>query len=134
MKILKLLLLILFFNTFYLVAQKKEEQIITQLKFETDKIILNDKHAFNYIRQENHFIISDLENKEIITGDITSSEEGKFISTITFVQENKVFSNEKIIGRNDLFFRMLENNVITKDFKIDTEKLAIFFEKYNEIK
>jgi hypothetical protein len=29
---------------------------------------------------------------------------------------------------------MLNNNVINKDFKIDPEKLELFFEKYNELK
>jgi hypothetical protein len=135
MKIFKLLFLLILLNSFSLIAQKKEDQIIKQLKFETDKIILNKELAFHYsIDDKNHFIISNLENKEIITGDMIFLEEEKWSSVFTFVQENKVFSNSKIIGRNQLFFKLLENNVITKDFKIDPEKLTEFLEKYNESK
>lgn len=135
MKIFKLLFILILLNSFSLIAQKKEDQIIKQLKFETDKIILNKELAFHYsIDDKNHFIISDLENKEIISGDMIFLEEEKWSSVFTFVQENKVFSNSKIIGRNQLFFKLLENNVITKDFKIDPEKLTEFLEKYNESK
>jgi hypothetical protein len=135
MKIFKLLFLLILLNSFSLIAQKKEDQIIKQLKFETDKIILNKELAFHYsIDDQNHFIISNLENKEIITGDMIFLEEEKWSSVFTFVQENKVFSNSKVIGRNQLFFKLLENNVITKDFKIDPEKLTEFLEKYNESK
>ncbi len=116
-------------------AQKSEEkQIITKVKFETDKIILNDKPAFNYSKVYNYFTISDLNGKELITGDITSLGNNKFSSVITFVTFGKKFSNTKIVGRNELIFALCENNVFTVDFKINEEKLNVFFEKYNELK
>ncbi|MCL9804698.1 hypothetical protein NAT51_04140 [Flavobacterium amniphilum] len=135
MKLFKLVFLLILINSNSLIAQKKEEQIIKQVKFEKDKVFMNDQLAFNYsIDNKNHFILSDINKNEIITGDITSSGDGKWSSVITFVQEKKQFSNSKIIGRNDLLFKFLENNVITNDFKINPEKLNAFFDKYNELK
>lgn len=125
----------LLFSFINLSAQKKDkEQIITAVKFETDKIILNNKPAFNYSKTYNYFTISDLDGKELITGDITPLGDNKFSSVITFVTFGKKFSNAKIVGRNDLIFALCENNVFTKDFKINEEKLNAFFEKYNELK
>lgn len=115
-------------------AQEQVNRIINEVAFKSDKIILENKEAFNYKKDGNHFSVLDLNNNELIIGDITSLGEGKFSSVITFVAENKKFSNAKIIGRSDLFFAMLNNNVITKEFKIDPEKLDLFFEKYNELK
>ncbi len=114
--------------------EKNEEQIITAVKFETDKIILNNKPAFNYNKLYNYFTISDLNGKELITGDITALGKNKFSSVINFVTFDKKFSNAKIIGRNELIFALCENNVFTEDFKINEEKLTEFFEKYNELK
>ena len=46
----------------------------------------------------------------------------------------KEFSNKKIIGRQEIIFALCENNVIRDNFEIDEAKLALFFEKYNELK
>jgi hypothetical protein len=130
-----LLITMLLLSFINLSAQEKdEEQIITAVKFETDKIILNNKPAFNYSKVYNSFTISDLDGKELITGDITALGENNFSSVITFVTFDKKFSNAKIVGRNDLIFALCQNNVFTKDFKINEEKLNAFFEKYNELK
>jgi hypothetical protein len=130
--LLNIILMLSFIN---LSAQEKnEEQIITAVKFETDKIILNNKPAFNYNKLYNYFTISDLNGKELITGDITALGKNKFSSVINFVTFDKKFSNAKIIGRNELIFALCENNVFTEDFKINEEKLTEFFEKYNELK
>ena len=130
-----LLILILLLSFINSNAQESEEkQIITAVKFETDKIILNNKPAFNYSKVYNYFTISDLDGKELITGDITALGENNFSSVITFVTFDKKFSNAKIVGRNDLIFALCQNNVFTKDFKINEEKLNAFFEKYNELK
>lgn len=116
-------------------AQKsKGKQIITEVKLDSDKVILNNKLAYNYTRNENDFIISDLKGKELIKGSITSLGNGKFSSIITFVTVGKDFSNSKIIGRQQLIFALCENNVIKEDFTIDEEKLTAFLEKYNELK
>lgn len=114
-------------------AQKKEKQIITAVGFKEDSIILNNKVAFKYLKTGNDFTISDLEGNEIIKGSITSLGNNKFTSIITFIKIDKQFSNTKIIGRNDLIFAMCENNVITKNFDIDIDKLNDFIEKYNEL-
>lgn len=132
-KILLITLLLLSFIK--LSAQETEKkQIITAVKFETDKIILNNKPAFNYNKVYNYFTISDLDGKELIKGDITALGDNIFSSVITFVTFEKQFSNAKIVGRNDLIFALCENNVFTEDFKINEEKLTAFFEKYNELK
>lgn len=115
-------------------AQEQVNRIFNEVQFKSDKILLEKQEAFNYKKDGNHFSVLDLNNNELIIGDITSLGDGKFSSVITFVAENKKFSNAKIIGRSDLFFAMLNNNVINKDFKIDPEKLELFFEKYNELK
>lgn len=115
-------------------AQKKEKQIITAVKFEEDNIILNNKVAFKYSKVGNDFVINDLDGNEIIKGSITQIGDKKYTSVITFVTINKEFSNKKIIGRNDLIFAMCENNVFTKKFEIDPDKLSAFLEKYNELK
>ncbi|VXB76857.1 conserved hypothetical protein [Flavobacterium sp. 9AF] len=132
-KILLITILILSFNN--LKAQKSvEKQLITAVKFETDKIILNDELAYNYSRKGNEFLISQIDGKELIKGTISSDENGKFSSVITFFQIGKEFTNEKIIGRNDLIFALCENNVIKENFEIDEVKLLAFFEKYNKLK
>ncbi|MDN3673606.1 hypothetical protein QWY99_11125 [Flavobacterium branchiarum] len=130
-----LIITILLLSFINLNAQtSKEEQIITAIKLETDKIILNDKLAYNYSRNNNDFIISDLDGKELIKGSITSLGDGNFSSILTFVTIGKEFSNAKIIGRQEIIFALCNNNVITKNFKIDKKKLRLFFEKYNELK
>ena len=112
----------------------KDKQIITAISFETDKIILNNKQAYNYSKIDNDFVISTLDGKELIKGSISSDENGKFSSSITFVTVGKIFSNSKIIGRNQIIFSLCENNVIRENFEIDELKLLAFFQKYNELK
>jgi hypothetical protein len=134
MKIIRFHFVILLLITINMAAQEKIERIFNEVEFKPDKILLEKREAFNYQKYGNHFLVLDLNNNELIIGDITSLGDGKFSSVITFVAENKKFSNAKIIGRSDLFFAMLNNNVINKEFKIDTEKLDVFFAKYNELK
>ncbi|MCL9810095.1 hypothetical protein [Flavobacterium luminosum] len=132
-KLLLISILILSFTN--LIAQEaKEKQIITAVKLEADKIILNNKIAYNYTRNGNDFLISNLDGKELIKGSITSHGDGKFSSVITFVTFGKDFSNAKIIGRKEIIFALCENNIIKDNFEIDEVKLASFFEKYNELK
>ena len=131
---------ILFFAIFILsftnlkAQESKDAQIITAVKLEADKIILNNKTAYNYTRNGNDFLISKLDGKELIKGSITSLGDGKFSSIITFVTIGKEFSNEKIIGRKEVIFALCENNVIKENFELDEAKLRLFFEKYNELK
>ena len=132
MKIFKPLFIILFL-TFH-AASAQQEQNITDVKFEKEKIILNNQIAFNYKKEGNHFSISTLQNVEIISGEITSLGDGKFSNTITFIPQNKTFFSEKIIGRNQLIFALAENNVINKDFTIDGNKLNDFINKFSELK
>ena len=134
MKTIKLLSLLLFFTAISLNAQPGKKQIIKEIKFENGTVILNKKLAFYYTKDGNNFSILNLDNKEIINGELTSVENGKFTSVINFVEQNKKFSNSEIVGRNDLFFKMLEYNVFTKRFKIDPLKLEEFFREFNEIK
>jgi hypothetical protein len=114
-------------------AQKRAKQIIKEVEFTEDKIILNNQPAFDYVKDKNYFEIKDLEGKILITGSITPKGAGKFSSIITFVTISEQFHNDKIIGRNDLIFAMCENNVFTKDLKIDEEKLRAFIKKYNQL-
>ncbi len=132
----KILFLSIFILSFLnLKAQEsKEVQIITAVELKADKIILNNKTAYNYSRNGNDFLISNLDGKELIKGSITSHGNGKFSSIITFVTVGKEFSNEKIIGRKEIIFALCENNVIKDNFEIDEAKLTLFFEKYNELK
>ena len=131
---------ILFFAIFILsfanlkAQESKDVQIIKAVKLEADKIILNNKTAYNYTRNGNDFLISKLDGKELIKGSITSLGDGKFSSIITFVTIGKEFSNEKIIGRKEVIFALCENNVIKENFELDEAKLNLFFEKYNELK
>ena len=131
---------IFFFSIFILTLanlkaqESKNVQIITAVKLEADKIILNNKTAYNYTRNGNDFLISNLDGKELIKGSITSLGNGKFSSIITFVTIGKEFSNEKIIGRKEIIFALCENNVIKENFEFDEIKLTLFFEKYNELK
>jgi hypothetical protein len=131
---------ILFFAIFILsfvnlkAQESKDVQIITAVKLEVDKIILNNKTAYNYTRNGNDFLISKLDGKELIKGSITSLGNAKFSSIITFVTIGKEFSNEKIIGRKEVIFALCENNVIKENFELDEAKLKLFFEKYNELK
>ena len=132
----KILFLSIFILSFLnLKAQESNEvQIITAVELKADKIILNNKTAYNYSRNGNDFLISNLDGKELIKGSITSHGNGKFSSIITFVTVGKEFSNEKIIGRKEIIFALCENNVIKDNFEIDEAKLTLFFEKYNELK
>jgi hypothetical protein len=130
-----LVFLILLLSFINLNAQtSKEEPNITAIKLESDKIILNDQLAYRYNRNNNDFTITDLTGKELIKGSITSHGNGKFSSVLTFGAFGKEFSNAKIIGRKEIIFALCDNNVISKDFKIDEEKLGLFFAKYNELK
>ncbi len=115
------------------VNKKEEKQIITKVEFPRENpniIILNDKHAFNYIKKENYFEILNLNNEKLIIGNIYN-EDGKWKSNIEFKTVNKNFSNSKIISRNDLIFTLSESNVITENFELDSEKLLAYIEKYN---
>ncbi|MFD2601889.1 hypothetical protein [Flavobacterium suzhouense] len=133
MRAIKLILTLLIFVSFtFAKAQNKEKQIITAVEFTTDKIILNKKHAFNYARVENDFIIKNLDGKILISGKITPEGNNKFSTTIYFIDLEEQFYNEKIISRNDLIFALCENNVITKKFDLDIEKLKLFIKNYNQ--
>jgi hypothetical protein len=112
----------------------KELPIITNVKFEKDKIILDSLHCYNYKLDGYNFIISDLNNVEIIRGLITPLENSEFRSVITFVALNTKFSNKKIIGRNDLIFALCQNNVLEKNCTINEEKLKEFLVQFNELK
>lgn len=115
------------------VSKKQDKQIITKVNFPKDNlniIILNDKHAFNYIKNENYFEILNLNNEKLITGNIFWEDE-KWKSNIEFKTLNKSFSNSKIISRNELIFTLAESNVITENFELDSEKLLVYIEKFN---
>uniref|UniRef100_UPI00404B3464 hypothetical protein n=1 Tax=Flavobacterium sp. TaxID=239 RepID=UPI00404B3464 len=115
------------------VSKKQEKQIITKVDFPKDNpniIILNDKHAFNYIKNGNYFEILNLNNEKLITGNIFREDE-KWKSNIEFKTVNKNFSNSKIISRNELIFSLAESNVITENFELDSEKLLVYIEKFN---
>lgn len=115
------------------VSKKQDKQIITKVNFPKDNlniIILNDKHAFNFIKNENYFEILNLNNEKLITGNIFWEDE-KWKSNIEFKTVNKSFSNSKIISRNELIFTLAESNVITENFELDSEKLLVYIEKFN---
>jgi hypothetical protein len=115
------------------VSKKEEKQIITKVNFPKDNpniIILNDKHAFNYIKNGNYFEILNLNNEKLITGNIFKENE-KWKSNIEFKTVNRSFSNSKIISRNELIFSLAESNVITENFELNSEKLLAYIEKYN---
>jgi hypothetical protein len=115
------------------VSNKEEKKIITKVTFPKDNpniIILNDKHAFNYIKNENYFEILNLNNEKLIIGNIFK-EGDKWKSNIEFKTVNKSFSNSKIISRNELIFSLSESNVITENFELDSERLLIYIEKFN---
>ncbi len=115
------------------VSKKQDKQIITKVNFPKDNlniIILNDKHAFNYIKHENYFEILNLNNEKLITGNIFWEDE-KWKSNIEFITVNKSFSNSKIISRNELIFTLAESNVITENFELDSKKLLVYIEKFN---
>ena len=114
---------------------KKETQSITKIEFpkeDPSKIILNDKHAFNYFKNENYFEILSLDGRKLIIGSITKENE-EWKSIIEFLTVNEKFSNSKIIARNDLIFSLSEANVFTNDFELDNEKLLKYIEKLNEL-
>ena len=133
MKYLYLLFLSLAFTVQYTNAQQKLKPEITQVEFGEKTIILNKKHAFNYYREDNDFVISDLNDNPIITGKITPLGNKKFVSKIYFVTIGKEFHNKKIVGRNELIMALCQYNVITKDFEINNERLYDFIYKNNEI-
>lgn len=132
-RLLILFLALIVFNTSSS-AQEKEKRIIKDVTFEANKIILNKKLAYNYLKDGNSFSISNLTGEEIIKGEITSLGEGKFSSIITFEKIGKQFSNDKMIGRNALIFALCDNNVIQNNFELDESKLNEFLEKYNQLK
>lgn|SRR5690606_20568016 len=123
--------LILFLLAFQTVSA--QEQNITAVKFDKENIILNNQLAFNYQKSGNNFSIFNLKNIEIIKGEIYSLGNGKFTNKVTFILQEKEFTSSKIVGRNQLFFALAENNVINKDFSIDEEKLTVFLNKFNEV-
>jgi len=133
MKKFKLLFILLIFVTPILSAQKTKEQLIKDVSFNGTEIKLNNKHAFNYQKDGNHFAILTLDNQKIIEGDISSLGDGKFTSLITFLPDRK-FSNEKIVGRNQLIFALVEKNVFNKDFSINSENLDEFLKENNQLK
>lgn len=112
----------------------KVPPIITNVKFEKDKIFLDNLHCYNYKLDGYSFIISDLNNVEIVRGLITPQGDSEFSSVITFVTLNTKFSNKKIIGRNDLIFALCQNNVLEKNCTINEEKLKEFLVQFNELK
>jgi hypothetical protein len=114
-------------------AQKKSNPDITQVEFEESKIILNKKHAFNYYKEGNDFIISDLNDNQVIMGTVTPIGNKKFTSKFYFVTIGKEFHNKEIIGRNDLIMALCQYNVINKKLEIDNKKLEAFVEANNDM-
>jgi hypothetical protein len=104
------------------------------VNFTETEIFINDSKCFNYAKNGNDFLISDLAGKALIKGTIRKNLMGKFESTIIFLPLAKTFSNKKIIGRNDLIFAVANGNIIGKDCHIDNEKLKKFIEENNEQK
>ena len=64
------------------------KQIITDVGFENNKIILNKISCYNYIREGNEFKILDLNNSPLITGTVEKNANDEFVCKVTFV-ENK---------------------------------------------
>lgn len=135
MKPVKFILAFFFFTMAItnVVAQKKEERIITEVTFEKDKIILNRKEAFGYRKEGNYFEITDLEGNVLISAKISPIGDGKFKSRIFFATLQEQFYNEKIVARNELIFALCDNNVITKDLKLDEKRLSLFIKTYNQL-
>lgn len=112
---------------------EEKKEIFTKVEFPKDNpniILLNDKHAFNYIKNGNYFEILSLNNEKLIVGNIFKEDE-TWKSIIEFKTVNKSFSNSKIIGRNELMFSLIESDVINENFELDTEKLLVYIEKFN---
>jgi hypothetical protein len=124
----KIYLLFVMFCIQYATAQTKPAITVN---FTETEIFINDSKCFNYSKKGNEFSISDLSGKPIIKGTIRKNPMGKFESTILFLQLAKSFSNKKIIGRNDLIFALVNDNIIGKDCQIDIEKLKKFIEENN---
>jgi len=112
----------------------KREYKIDNIEFDKNKIYLEGNLCFNYLLNNGEFAIMDLNSKNIITGKITSLENGNFTSLINFVIIDKKFHNDKIIGRNDIIFALIENFVIDRNCNIDIEKLIKFVEENNQLK
>ena len=100
--------------------------------FEKFEIFLDGKLAYKYtIDDSYYFEIINLQGEKIITGKITSLGNKKFSSVIHFPTVNRTFTNEKVIGRNDIILHLNSHLVIKKNFKLDEKRLNEFIDKYN---
>lgn len=82
---------------------------------------------------QNKFEILSLNGEKLITGSIRK-ENDEWKSIIKFVTVNIEFSNNRIIGRNDLIFTLADANVITENFELDKERLLKYIQKFNQLK
>jgi hypothetical protein len=114
--------------------EAKAERNVTAVKFADTKILLNEIHCYNYIKNGNDFTITDLSKKELISGHIQRNFEGAFESLIDFKIIGQKFTNKTIVGRNDLIFRLVNYDVFKKDCAIDVAKLKAFVAEFNQLK
>lgn len=102
------------------------------VKFSADSIVIDKIHCFIYERIVNDLTIKSLDNEVLITGSINTISPGKFSTKYTFLTVNKEFYNEKINGRNDLIFSLIDNDVISS-CALNEKKLLKFIKKYNQL-
>ncbi|HLV52353.1 MAG TPA: hypothetical protein VKY44_10450 [Flavobacterium sp.] len=106
---------------------------VTEVSFEKDNIILNGKIAYKYERNENTFVIKNIEDEKLIEGNIENIGYKKFKTIINFLAQNIEFTNPQIVGRNDLIFAFVNFNVFEKDGSINEKRLKLFFKKFNTL-
>ncbi|MDR6544386.1 hypothetical protein J2810_000408 [Chryseobacterium rhizosphaerae] len=112
------------------------------INFANEAIYLDDQKCFSYVKKQNviidnetvpnYFEISSLDHKVLFSGIIRKNVDGNFESKITFHPIDKIYTNSKVIGRNDLILNLSSNQVINNNCSLNLENLRLFYEKSNE--
>lgn len=125
--------LLLLFGLIPFIGFSQNKNSFDEVHFEKFEIFLDGKLAYKYsIDETNYFEIKNLKGENIITGKITSLGNKKFKSEINFLTVNRNFTNEKIIGRNDIILNLNSHKVIKKNFELDEMRLNEFIDNFNQ--
>ncbi|MFK8010120.1 MAG: hypothetical protein AB8H03_27445 [Saprospiraceae bacterium] len=108
---------------------------INKVNFSDNEISIANKKCFDYEKTGNSFKILNLDGEAVISGEIESLGKGtgKFKSIINFLTVNKKFTNPKVIGRNDIIFKLLDYHAINENCEIDNDKLMEFITQENKL-
>ena len=111
-----------------------QRNIIQQIRYKNNFIILNGKKAYEYKMDGIDFFLNDLEGNELITGKLHIISDEIWEYRTTFKMVDKVFYHEEVRGMRHLIEILAVENIFQTDLKINKKRLLRFIKKTNQLK